>query len=174
MPTYYSEAAFDRAVELMKGVPQTEKNTVITYEARDWGNDAYVRGNGISISNTGQGVLALSIDQQYTSVGVYFTVPDPSVRANDQRQHPLPRADRRQGTRQLRHRNLRPRQHRLPGQSASRRGWPTRRPRHGDGSDRLRLLRRYVHDREPAVLKFRRKVRAPKTRPFMSGGPVAS
>ena len=53
MSTYHSEAAFDRGVEALRGVTQEVKNATIIYEARDWGNDAYVRNNGISAVNTG-------------------------------------------------------------------------------------------------------------------------
>ena len=44
--TVYSESAFDRAVENLRGVSNEVKKAAIIYESRDWGNDADVH-NGI-------------------------------------------------------------------------------------------------------------------------------
>ncbi len=46
--TVYSEGAFDRAVENLRGVSNEVKKAAIIYESRDWGNDADVQ-NGVQV-----------------------------------------------------------------------------------------------------------------------------
>jgi hypothetical protein len=46
--TVYSESAFDRAVENLRGVSNEAKRAAIIYESRDWGNDADVQ-NGVQV-----------------------------------------------------------------------------------------------------------------------------